>query len=72
MPQPLNGQIEGLRGGQLLPHPATLADALHVAFWWSAGFSAVAMLLCLWLPGVQRKLKASLDSVPSRAAVARG
>jgi EmrB/QacA subfamily drug resistance transporter len=35
-------------------HLATLADAFHVAFWWSAGFSAVAVLLSLWLPGVQR------------------
>jgi hypothetical protein len=25
-----------------------------VAFWWSAGFSAVAVLLALWLPGTQR------------------
>jgi EmrB/QacA subfamily drug resistance transporter len=36
-------------------HPASLANAFHVAFWWSAGFSAVAVLLALWLPGVQRK-----------------
>jgi EmrB/QacA subfamily drug resistance transporter len=36
-------------------HPATLADAFHVAFWWSVGFSAVAVLLSLWLPGAQRK-----------------
>jgi hypothetical protein len=35
-------------------HPATLADAFHVAFWWSAGFSAVAVLLSLCLPGAQR------------------
>jgi EmrB/QacA subfamily drug resistance transporter len=35
-------------------HPATLADAFHVAFWWAAGFAAVAMLLSLWLPGAQR------------------
>jgi MFS family permease len=36
-------------------HPVALANAFHVAFWWSAGFSAVAVLLALWLPGVQRK-----------------
>jgi EmrB/QacA subfamily drug resistance transporter len=44
--------------GAIAAHPATLAatlaDAFHVAFWWSAGFSAVAVLLSLWLPGVQR------------------
>jgi len=33
------------------PRPATLADAFHVAFWWSAGFSAVAVLLAPRLPG---------------------
>ena len=35
-------------------HPATRADAYHLAFWWSAGFSAIAVLLSLWLPGAQR------------------
>ncbi|MGH3163137.1 MAG: MFS transporter, partial [Streptosporangiaceae bacterium] len=40
--------------GAIAAHPATPADAFHVAFWWSAGFSAVAVLLCLWLPGAQR------------------
>jgi EmrB/QacA subfamily drug resistance transporter len=39
--------------GAIAAHPATLAGAFHVAFWWSAGFSAVAVLLSLWLPGVQ-------------------
>jgi hypothetical protein len=28
-------------------HHGALAEALHVAFWWSAGFSAVAVLLSL-------------------------
>jgi hypothetical protein len=49
-------------------HPATLATAFHVAFWWSAGFSAVAVLLCLWLPGPQRAPEASRDSAPGRRA----
>jgi len=40
--------------GAIAAHPATLADAFHVAFWWSIGFSAVAVLLSLWLPGAQR------------------
>jgi sugar phosphate permease len=39
--------------GAIAAHPATLADAFHVAFWWSAGFSA-AVLLPLRLPGAQR------------------
>lgn len=37
----------------LAAHRTTPADAFHVAFWWSAGFSAVAVLLSLWLPGPQ-------------------
>jgi len=45
--------------------PATLADAFHVAFWWSAGFSAVAVLLSLWLPGAQREPRAGHDDAPS-------
>jgi len=31
--------------------PGNLNGAFQVAFWWSAGFSAVAVLLSLWLPG---------------------
>jgi EmrB/QacA subfamily drug resistance transporter len=40
--------------GAIAAHHGALADAFHVAFWWSAGFSAVAVLLSLWLPGAQR------------------
>jgi len=39
--------------GAIAAHHGSLADAFHVAFWWSAGFSAVAVLLSLWLPGAQ-------------------
>ena len=35
-------------------HHGTLASAFRIAFWWSAGFSAAAVLLSLWLPGAQR------------------
>ena len=31
--------------------PGNLAGAFTVAFWWSVGFSALAVLLSLWLPG---------------------
>jgi hypothetical protein len=41
--------------GAIAAHPAAPVHAFHVAFWWSAGFSAVAVLLCLWLPGAQRR-----------------
>jgi EmrB/QacA subfamily drug resistance transporter len=52
--------------GAIAAHPATLADAFHVAFWWSAGFSAVAVLLSLWLPSAQRAPEASRDSAPGQ------
>jgi EmrB/QacA subfamily drug resistance transporter len=32
-------------------HRGDLAGAFDVAFWWSVGFSALAVLLSLWLPG---------------------
>lgn len=34
-------------------HHGALLSAFHIAFWWCAGFSAVAVLLSLWLPGAQ-------------------
>ena len=34
--------------------PRTPVNGFHTAFWWSAGFSAVAVLLSLTLPGVVR------------------
>ena len=49
-------------------HPATLVDAFRVAFWWSAGFSAVAVLLSLWLPGAQRAPQGEPDSAAGQAA----
>jgi EmrB/QacA subfamily drug resistance transporter len=55
--------------GAVAAHPATLADAFHVAFWWSAGFSAVAVLLTLWLPGAQRAPAASHASLPASAPI---
>jgi EmrB/QacA subfamily drug resistance transporter len=53
-------------------HPAALTDAFHVAFWWSAGFSAVAVLLCLWLPGAQRAPEPSTGSNPGQRTDAIG
>jgi EmrB/QacA subfamily drug resistance transporter len=54
--------------GAIAAHPGTLADAFHVAFWWSAGFSAVAVLLSLWLPGAHRAPGASRGSAPAQRA----
>ena len=52
--------------GAIAAHPATPADAFHLAFWWSAGFSAVAVLLSLWLPGAQPAPAASRDDAPGQ------
>jgi len=52
--------------GAIAAHPATPADAFHRAFWWSVGFTAVAVLLSLWLPGAQRAPEASPGSVPGQ------
>jgi hypothetical protein len=49
-------------------HPATLANAFHTAFWWSAGFSAVAVLLSLWLPGPQPAPRSDRASSTGRPA----
>jgi EmrB/QacA subfamily drug resistance transporter len=49
-------------------HPAALVDAFHVAFWWSAGFSAIAVLLSLWLPGAQRAPQGEPDSTAGQPA----
>jgi EmrB/QacA subfamily drug resistance transporter len=32
-------------------HHGRLASGFHIAFWWATGFSALAVLLSLWLPG---------------------
>ncbi len=52
----------------LAAHPAAPVAAFHVAFWWSAGFSAVAVLLCLWLPGAQPAPGGERDSATERPA----
>jgi MFS family permease len=52
--------------GAVAAHAATATGAFHVAFWWSVGFSAIAVLLSLWLPGAQRKPDASRDSAPDQ------
>jgi len=56
-------QIGGSFGTAVLAviFTATLADrhgalaaSFHVAFWWATGFSVLAVLLSLWLPGAPR------------------
>jgi len=47
-------------------HHGALAQSFHVAFWWSAGFSAVAVLLSLWLPGAQRAPDSRRSAAPDQ------
>jgi EmrB/QacA subfamily drug resistance transporter len=50
-------------------HHGALAAGFQVAFWWSAGFSALAVLLSLWLPGSWRVKQA--PPAPAASAPAR-
>jgi EmrB/QacA subfamily drug resistance transporter len=50
--------------GAVTAHHGGLAAAFDVAFWWSAGFSAVAVLLSLWLPGSARAQKPAPRDAP--------
>jgi EmrB/QacA subfamily drug resistance transporter len=43
-----------------------LADAFAAAFWWSTGFSALAVLLALWLPGAPRAQEAGGSRTPDQ------
>src|ERR1700678_2478168 len=56
--------------GAIAAHHGSLAGAVHVAFWWSAGFSAVAVLLSRWLPGAPRTqpAEAAPDAQPALVA----
>jgi EmrB/QacA subfamily drug resistance transporter len=47
-------------------HHGNLADGFAVAFWWSAGFSALAVLLALWLPGGPRTEEAGGSRAPDQ------
>jgi EmrB/QacA subfamily drug resistance transporter len=48
--------------GTIAARHGALVGAFHVAFWWAAGFSAVAVLLALWLPGATRTAPAQVAS----------
>ena len=41
--------------GTIAAHHGSLVTAFHVAFWWATGFSVLAVLLSLWLPGSPRR-----------------
>ncbi len=43
-------------------HQGHLSTAFDIAFWWATGFSAVAVLLALWLPGSPRRSAAATGS----------
>jgi hypothetical protein len=56
----------------IVSHHGAVAGAFHTAFWWSVGFSAVAVLLSLWLPGAQRPQAPERTPAPQPALVAHG
>ncbi len=58
--------------GAIAAHHGALPGAFRVAFWWSVGFSAVAVLLSLWLPGAQRAPEASRRPAPASAPILSG
>jgi EmrB/QacA subfamily drug resistance transporter len=54
----------------IVSHHGAVAGAFHIAFWWSVGFSAVAVLLSLWLPGAQRPRPVEAAPAPQPALAA--
>ncbi len=58
--------------GAVAAHHGGLAAAFDVAFWWSAGFSALAVLLSLWLPGSVRAQKPAPQDAPQVPASSAG
>jgi EmrB/QacA subfamily drug resistance transporter len=56
--------------GAVTAHHGNLTTGFDIAFWWATGFSAVAVLLSLWLPGAPRKQPGPLDD-PGQAPASR-
>jgi EmrB/QacA subfamily drug resistance transporter len=52
-------------------HHGDLAIAFHIAFWWAAGFSALALLLSFWLPGSRRRQVPAETPQPAPVASVR-
>ena len=53
-------------------HHGNLVAAFHVAFWWATGFSVLAVLLALWLPGRQRPRQQASADTPQPVPVSNG
>jgi EmrB/QacA subfamily drug resistance transporter len=53
--------------GAIAAQHGNLATGFDIAFWWATGFSVVAVLLSLWLPGAPRK-QADLPGDPAPVA----
>jgi EmrB/QacA subfamily drug resistance transporter len=50
--------------GAVTAHRGDLATGFDIAFWWATGFSVLAILLSLWLPGAQRPQDAPAAPAP--------
>jgi EmrB/QacA subfamily drug resistance transporter len=58
--------------GAVTAHHGSLATGFDIAFWWATGFSALAVLLALWLPSAPRKpADPPKDQDPASASPAR-
>ena len=53
-------------------HHGNLAAGFDIAFWWATGFSALAVLLSLWLPGSPLSRPQAPASTPPPARVTSG
>ena len=53
-------------------HHGNLVAAFHVVFWWATGFSVLAVLLSLWLPGSQRPRQQASADIPQPVPVSNG
>jgi EmrB/QacA subfamily drug resistance transporter len=53
-------------------HHGHLATGFGIAFWWATGFSALAVLLALWLPGSPRSHPLAPADRPDDAPVTTG
>jgi len=52
-------------------HRGDLATGFDIAFWWATGFSVVAVLLSLWLPGSPRQAAVAPAQEQAPAALSR-
>ncbi len=58
--------------GAIAAHHGNLVTGFRIAFWWATGFSVVAVLLSLWLPGAPRPRPDAPADTPHAVPLASG